>query len=251
MKRFLSIVALLLLGAMATPSFASDAGSKIKEGLIVKTTAAKGNAALIIQNTSGTATLTVGASGAITATGAVSTGAITPASIVGVGVVTAGNITDVVRNIQLPISVWRTDADPPLEIAAGTTPNISAEGNFDTIEWATGENTQKVTTSFKVPDDFVSGMELHILHAHDGATDDDETMELLWYCTAVGGADNPTVIDEAAQAITYAVTISEEVIALDGGTPAAGQLCRLVVGFTAIDETVHILDLSLEYTATQ
>jgi hypothetical protein len=166
--------------------------------------------------------------------------------------IAAAEITNIVRTIQIPLYTWRTDADPPLLIEAGTTPNPAAEGNFDTIEWDTGENTQKITVTLTLPvADYASGLELHFITAHDGATDDDETVGLDWYNAKTGEADNPTVVDEGATAITYATTLNEGTIAMDGGTLEADDILRLVFGFDAIDETVHLVATWLEYTSTQ
>lgn len=167
------------------------------------------------------------------------------------GCLTATNVADVTRTIQTPLTAWRIDADPHTDIAAGTTPNVSAEGNFDTIEWATGE-AQKITYTFKVPADYSADMTLRAMVANDAAAANNaETLSVSWYNAKDGEADNPAAVDEGAIAITNAETLDEESAALDGGTVEAGDLIRLVVGFTAIDQTMHIAGLWLTYTATQ
>lgn len=253
MRRLFILVALALLGLGLT----AQATTTEKNGMVVQTQTYHDNDALVVKNTLGASKVVVEADGDVTmagtlaVTGAVSTGALTPSSIVGTGLITATNITDVVRTIQLSLDDWRTDADPPLEIAAGTTPNVSAEGNYDTVEWATGETTDLITTTFVVPADYVSGLSLIVVTAHDGATDDDETISLSWYAAGDGDADNPTVVNEAATACTYAQTLSSHTIALDGGTIAAGDVVRMVLGFAVIDETVHLISTRIIYTATQ
>ena len=247
----LGIVAVMVIG-MVSIAAVGEAYTTITNGLEVYTQSYHGNNALIVKDTSGTAKVTITSAGDTTFAGSVTTSsAFSPASISGTGVVSATNIADVTRTIQLSLDDWRTDADPPLEIDAATTPNVSAEGNYDTVEWATGETAQKITTTFVVPADYVSGLSLVVVTAHDGATDDDETLSVSWYHAGDGDADNPTVVNEAATAVTYAQTLSEHTIALDGGTAAAGEVVRVLLGFAAIDETVHVISTRITYTATQ
>lgn len=66
-----------------------------------------------------------------------------------------------------------------------------------------------------------------------------------------GEADNPTVVDEGAGTEVGAETLVEITVAMDGGTLEAGDSVRLVFGVDAADQTVHCIDLWVEYTKTQ
>lgn len=168
------------------------------------------------------------------------------------GAISAADITDNVGTIQLPLFSWRTDADPPLAVVAGTTPNTATEGNFDTYEWITGETSQKITRGFVVPQDFVSGMELHGTCFLDIAAENTaDTVGLDWYNAAAGGSDAPTVVDEGVGTTIAAVALAGVVIAMDGATPVIGDSVRLVFGFEAIDQAIHCSHFWIEYTKTQ
>jgi hypothetical protein len=209
---------------------------------------------LVVRNSSGTAKITTTAAGATTFAGAVTTSSAFTApggaTVTCTGCITQTNLADTARTVSTPLYAWRTSAGAaPLAIVAGTTPNTATEGNFETFEWATGEQASKIETTIMVPDDYVSGMKLVIWHAHDAAAANNaETFSCSWYTAANGGADNPAAADEGAIAITEAETVTKTDIDLDAAaTIAAGQPLRVLFGFTAIDQKVHVFGLGFTY----
>jgi len=182
---------------------------------------------------------------------------IAPVALTGTGIVSATNITDVTDSITISLWDWRTSAAPPLEIVAGTTPNSSVEGNAYSIEWGTGEEANKITLDFTVPQKYVSGLQLCGLWANDAAAANNaETLSVTWYGFTDGGADNPAANDECAAgcAMTNAQTTDWECVALDEdaiAAAAAGMHIRVDYGLFAVDQTMHLLGAELRYTATQ
>jgi hypothetical protein len=179
------------------------------------------------------------------------------ATVTCTGCLTGTNVADVTRTIPTQLHAWRYSfAGQPAAIVAGSIPNTNAEGSFETIEWSTGENIAggtSIETSIIVPADYVSGMALKVWHMHEAAAANNaETLAVQWYTAAAGGADNPAVANEGAIAMTNAETVSTTSIPLDAAaTIAAGQPLRVLLGFTAIDQDVHIAGLGFTYTSAQ
>lgn len=173
------------------------------------------------------------------------------------GDIAGTEIADVTRSFPTALHAWRYSfAGQPAAIVAGSTPNTNAEGNFETIEFSSGENFASpvsIETSLLVPSDYKSGMTLIVWHMHEAAAANlTETLAVNWYTAAAGGADNPAVADEGAIAMTNAETVNKTEIPLDAAaTIASGQPLRILLGFTVIDQDVHIAGLGFKYTAEQ
>jgi len=164
--------------------------------------------------------------------------------------ITEENVANTTYTIATPLYAWRTSAGAaPLPLSAATTPNTATEGSWETLEWLSGEQASLIETTIIVPENYVSGMSLVAYVMNDAAAANTaETLEVDWYTAADGAADNPGMIDEGAVAITNAETVDKETVLLDGAaTIAAGQPLRVLFGFTAIDQTMHVAGLGFTY----
>ena len=166
------------------------------------------------------------------------------------GSISAGEIADAVKCYPMPIYNWHTDADPPVTPSGTTTPNFQALGNYDSMEWSTGETTQKITTSFRIPpaSHYTSTPLLRLIGASEGAVAGAaETYSVSTYASA--SAISPTIVTETAPAAPQVTTQTETSVTLTNGGIVAGATVRFAVGFTAIDEDMHVITTEFCWTA--
>jgi len=154
------------------------------------------------------------------------------------------------RTIQMELHSWQLDGSPASPTTFSTTPNRGAVGNFDMLEWATGETTQKITRNIAVPYDYSSAMIFHVMMVADGAAAGSaDTVGLDWYNAKSTEASNPSVNDEAAVTVAPGTVLTQYDIAMDAGAIEVGDIIRLVFGFDATDQTIDLVNAWITYTA--
>lgn len=169
--------------------------------------------------------------------------------------ITATNLADNTRDIAIPLLSWRvTSAGNPLPLTSASTPNTDTEGSFEVVTWATGENTQKIETTIRVPANYVSGMTLIVTTMNDNMdVSPDDLLSVTWYAAKTGEPDNPAANDECAAGCAMGsemANLGDTSIALDAVAISPGDTLRVIVGFFAIDETINIASIGFTYTAS-
>ncbi|MDP3767340.1 MAG: hypothetical protein Q8S13_04945, partial [Dehalococcoidia bacterium] len=163
--------------------------------------------------------------------------------------ISATEVADIVRCIPLPIYNFHTDADPPATLTGATTPNYAALGNYDSLEWVSGETTQKITMGLRVPPDYISTPLLRLVGASNGAVAGAaETYSVSTYSSS--SSISPAIVTETAPAAPQVTTLTATSVTLTDAGIIAGAAVRFVFGFTAIDETMHVVSAEFCFTAS-
>lgn len=159
------------------------------------------------------------------------------------------------RKISLPLLSWKLDADPPVTLSNVTTPNYKLidSNNMDSIEWSSGETSQKIENSFVIPNDF--DMEENrfmlklLIYRAVQAEGFPDTLQVSW-CVVGDGDANCTSANDSFSLYTNAGYHNQNrVFLLSGVSPY--DVVRFEIGFTAITHDISIAGIEMYYDSMQ